>query len=319
MRFAAIDIGSNSVRYLAVEVRGSEMIYLASGTEVTRLTEGIGEGQVLVKPQALRRTCRAVRKHLEAVDALGVSRERCVFFGTESLRSSSNGDEVTEALESTAGLPLEILSGEEEGRFSAAGAFFSGLDGDMVFDMGGGSLEIQGTAGIVSLPLGAVRIKGLLGEDPQEIDKYVRAKLDQGIPGRPTQLIGVGGTSSSIAMMLAQIPLEAYHPSRIHGRVLTLEELRGLAERLGPLDVTARRRVVGLEPKRADIIVAGLWVIEALLCHLGLDRYRHSECDLLWGRLAELARAKGFPVKRSSFPSPGEFDQGAGQKAFQTL
>lgn len=319
MKFAAIDVGSNSVRYLAVELRGHEMVYLASGTKVTRLTEGIGEGPVRVKREALERTRAGILDHLGALDALGVPRKGCVFFGTESLRSASNADEVRKALESAAGLPLEVLSGEQEGHFSAAGAFCSGIDGDMVFDLGGGSLEIRGTEGIVSLPLGAVRIRGLLGEDPRKIDSYVREQLDRGIPGTPSHLIGVGGTSSSIAMMLEKVPQEAYHPSRLHGRVLTLTELEGLVERLAPLAVSARSRVVGLEPKRADIIVAGLLVIGTLLRHLGLNRYRHSECDLLWGRLEELVRTLGFPVRKFSFPPLEELARGAGQETFQTL
>lgn len=319
MKLAAIDIGSNSVRYLAVEVRSGEMRYLASGTSVTRLTEGIGEGRFRVKAQALTRTRTAVMKHLESVEALGVSRADCVFFGTESLRSASNADKVREELESATGFPLEVLSGAEEGRFSAAGASLSGMEGDMVFDLGGGSLEIQSPESVVSYPLGAVRIKGLLGEDRQEIDRFVRKYLEQGVRGHPDHLIGVGGTSSSIAMMLAEIPVESYHPSRIHGREIGLEELQGLVGRLRPLDLIARGRMTGLEPRRADIVVSGLLVIETLLLHLRLDRYRHSECDLLWGRLEELARARKILIKSVSFPPPGDFPQKAGQEAFQTL
>lgn len=318
MKWAALDIGSNSVRYLVVSIHDARMIYLTSGTEVTRLTEGIGRGQVRVRKEALDRTVAAVAGHLETLSRLGVDRDRCVFFGTESIRSASNAEEIRRVLEDAAGLPLEVLSGEEEGYYSASGAFLSGLTGESVFDLGGGSLELHDGQRGVSLPLGAVRVRGLFDEDPAAVEKHVRSLLGEASVRAPRSLIGVGGTSSTIAMVAGAVPVLRYHPSVLHGNYLSLDVLCGLMERLRTMDIPARRDVVGMEPKRADIVVSGLCVIVALLRHFGLEGYRHSECDLLWGRLGALAAERGFPVREAHFPSSG-MPAGAGQVPFQKL
>lgn len=318
MNWGALDIGSNSVRYLAVRIHEGRMAYLASGTEVTRLTEGIAGGNVRVGQEALGRTLAAVAGHLQTLSRLGVERDRCVFFGTESIRSASNAEEIRRALEDAAGLPLEVLSGEKEGYYSASGAFLSGLTGDRVFDLGGGSLELHDGRRGVSLPLGAVRIRGLFDEEPAAIENHVRPLLEKASLPSPCSLIGVGGTSSTLAMVVESIPVLRYHPSVLHGKYLSLDVLVGLMERLRGLGLPERRDIVGMEPKRADIVVSGLCVIIALLRHFGLEGYRHSECDLLWGRLGSLAAERGFPVREAYFPSAG-MPAGSGQVPFHRL
>ncbi len=319
MKYAALDVGSNSVRYLAVEFREGHLIYLASGTEVTRLTEGIGEGRVVIGEQALDRTVNALQRHTASLDSLNVDPCRRAFFATESIRSASNAGEVCHVLEDASGLPLEVLSGEQEGFYSARGALLSGLGGNTVFDLGGGSLELYGPSGGVSLPLGAVRMKALFDEDGEAISQYVSEALEGAGASYSGPLLGVGGTSSSLAMVLEEISVDSYHPSRLHGRKMSLHDLRKLACSLQKSQIRERRRVVGLEPKRADIIVSGLFVIVALLDYLGFESYRHSESDLLWGRVGATVEADGLSVSDIQFPLPREDYRGAGQAPLQTL
>jgi exopolyphosphatase/guanosine-5'-triphosphate,3'-diphosphate pyrophosphatase len=130
------------------------------------------------------------------------------------------------------------------------------------------------------------------GKTGEEILNLLAGK---GIPS-PEEVVGTGGTSSSIVMMLQGVPVKDYHPARIHGYRVSAAEMDELAEKLVNAPVEDRMRIVGLDPKRADIIVAGIFVIRTLLDLFRVSGYTHSETDLLWGVCAEKAAAEGLPV-----------------------
>ncbi|MFZ2812032.1 MAG: hypothetical protein WAZ17_02895, partial [Thermovirgaceae bacterium] len=106
LRFGALDLGSNSVRCLAVTIVGSVLEYIDSRVWITRLTEGIGEGRFAIGGRALERTLDAVGEALLLLGRLEVPKDRIAFRATESLRSATNRDEVTAAMESLTGLAL---------------------------------------------------------------------------------------------------------------------------------------------------------------------------------------------------------------------
>ncbi|HDQ93131.1 MAG TPA: phosphatase [Synergistetes bacterium] len=296
VKYGAIDCGSNSLRCLAVEYGEGILEYVDSGVWITRLTEGIGSGKYSIRPEAIKRTAVAAAEAKALLERAGVDPERVVFFATESLRSAVNGDLAGSELERAAGISLEVIGGKEEAALSMKGALLGTRGVDRVFDLGGGSLEIGWNGSSISIPAGALRMKALFGEDQEAIKNEVLNLLSGSLPSSHSVLAGVGGTSSSVVMILEGVPVPDYHPARIHGYRVTASVMDDLAEKLGKIPVNDRTGITGLDPKRADIIVAGIFVIRTLLDAFGASGYIHSETDLLWAMCAEMAASEGLPV-----------------------
>ncbi|AER66274.1 Ppx/GppA phosphatase [Thermovirga lienii DSM 17291] len=296
VNLGAVDLGSNSLRCLVVGYAKKRLTYRASGLWITRITEGIGSGSFVAEGRAVDRTMAAVREALKMLDAFGVEKSMTKVFATESLRAAGNGHSIKMMIEQLCALPVDILSPSEEAYLSRKGALL-GLGGhDVVFDLGGGSLELSGEDFAHSFPLGAVRMTGLYGEDWKKIKDAVKIAL-AGAKIHGKKLAGVGGTSSNLAMMAKGLPNSEYHPSKIHGCKISLEYLALTRQRLKSLSVDERKNVLGLERGREDIIIAGISVIEALLESLNLKEYTHSETDLLWAQCAAMAESRGLEVE----------------------
>ncbi|MBL3593302.1 MAG: hypothetical protein JMJ93_07300 [Synergistaceae bacterium] len=295
MKIAVVDLGSNSVRSLVVAVDKGQLRFVDATSTVTRLTEGIGEGPFSPRAEALERTVTVLSRLKDRLVGQEISPEGQVFFATESLRAAGTDEGLIAALEAASGLPLQILSGDEEARLSAEGVRLGGLDAEAVFDLGGGSLEVVGTR-VLSLPLGAVRMAGRFSEDRLALSRHVDDVLRQSGLARVSLLAGVGGTSSTLAMMLGRLPRVHYHPRLLHRRGISRFQVQRMVFSLASMGGDERTGVVGLDPKRADIIVAGLTVIERLMTYFGVESYRHSECDLLWAMAAAKARELGRPA-----------------------
>jgi exopolyphosphatase/guanosine-5'-triphosphate,3'-diphosphate pyrophosphatase len=300
MKFASIDIGSNSVRHLIVDESGGTLSYRASSSRITRITEGLKDGNAFLLEHAVSRTEKALSEVIRDIEKYEVPRENWSFFATESLRAASNSQSVMERLETIAGVEIKVLSGEEEARRSFRGAASSFGCDSWVFDLGGGSLEISSEEGGRSYPLGAVRMTNRFGRDIAGLTDHITACLKDIDSSRMSRLIGVGGTSSSIAMMLGGIPVRSYSPGLIHGQTIS----KGKLEELGKFFLEKEGDpgpVTGLDPGRADIILAGIRTIETLLSILGVCSYIHSEADLLWGSIIESLEEKGIEFDRISF------------------
>ncbi len=302
MLYAAIDVGSNSLRSLVIRSAPPRMEYMASSSNITRITQGLREGRGVLEEEALLRTSLSLEEICRNLRKSGVSWENVAFFATESLRSALNAGEVTERFEKITGVPLQILSGEEEAWYTSFGASLAFPGAREVFDLGGGSLEICDASERISLPLGAVRMQNLFAENLEELRRYLRANF-QALSLEAHRIIGVGGTSSTLAMMSRSLPVDSYSPDKIHGFSVNREMLRKFIEKLHFLPPEERRRIPGLPEKRADIIVSGLVVIEELLLSLGLTSYVHSECDLLWGVLRKKAESRGVFLDTAVFPA----------------
>jgi exopolyphosphatase/guanosine-5'-triphosphate,3'-diphosphate pyrophosphatase len=298
--FGSIDIGSNSVRCLAAGFRGGVLEYIDSGAWITRLTEGIEGGIYEIRPEAVTRTADAVRKACSLLAGAGVGAANTAFFATEGLRSAAGCGEAAMEFERAAGLPLSIITGSDEADLSRKGAMLGTRGVDCVFDLGGGSLELGWEGGSLSLPAGAVRMQGRFGENRGAISEELLSMLEGRRISVSKGLAGVGGTSSTVAMMLMGVPVPCYHPARIHGHRVTAAGLEALVGRISGMSPGERRSITGLEEKRADIIVPGMIVIKVLLERLHLNGYTHSETDLLWAACAEMAKTSGLTVFSAS-------------------
>ncbi|WP_300522122.1 phosphatase [Aminiphilus sp.] len=311
-RFAAVDVGSNSVRSLVVAVRHERMVRVDSSAQITRLAEGLRGEKAIVSPEVLERTLREVRARKRRLDVLDVPRSRRFFFATEGLRAATNAAEIRERLEDSLGVPLRILSGTEEGRYSFLGARTAFPDASPVFDLGGGSLEIADSRDVLSLPLGVVRLTNQFGEDHSRMKAHVWSALDSLDSTFGCSMIscpvGIGGTSSTLCMVLRKIPVTAYTPEMLHGHRVSLGDVVALREHYANMSREKQRGMIGMDPRRAPVFAAGLLVLETLLERWRQPAYVHSEGDLLWGILAEASRAAGYAAREAVF----QVGQGSG-------
>jgi exopolyphosphatase/guanosine-5'-triphosphate,3'-diphosphate pyrophosphatase len=303
VRVAAIDIGTNTVLLLVAEKR-EDLAPIAEHATITRLGEGVDRTRTLA-PAAIERTSECLARYAEIVRAQGVSRVRVV--GTSAMRDAAGGEVIRARVLELFGVDAEVISGDEEARLTFAGAL-SGLgvaDGApvTVFDIGGGSTEVvHGDAGGAlafarSFDVGSVRLteRHVHADPPSpaELDaittsaREVFAEVPDSCASH--EPIGIAGTVTTLAAI--SLGLEPYDAARVHGHRMGVDELRRVVTDLAAMPLAQRRAVRGLEPKRADVIVAGGLVALALLERLGAAALRVSDRGVRWGVAAALAAA----------------------------
>ncbi|MDA8392453.1 MAG: exopolyphosphatase [Actinomycetota bacterium] len=299
---AAIDCGTNSVRLLVLEGTGRE---LDRRMKVTRLGEGVRRTGRL-SDAAIRRTLGVLSEYRTVMDAYGVG--PVAASATAAARDAANSSAFLAPATELVGAPLTVLTGSQEAALSFAGATAGLPRGEVltVFDVGGGSTEMaSGQPGrppesVVSLPLGCVRLtEGLLRDDPPtglQMDQARREATDL-VGGavaahpelaRSSGLIGLAGTVTTLAALV--LGLDRYDRQRVHRSVLTLEQVREWTRRLASQPAAGRTGYGVMEPGRADVIVGGAIVVEAVMRATGSDRCTVSEADILDGLAATLLR-----------------------------
>ncbi len=303
-RFATIDIGTNTVLLLVAErsaPHGKRPSFqpVVERAEITRLGRGVDRSGRL-EPRAIEDTVSVVARFAGEARSLGAERIACV--ATSAARDSANGAAFFEAARATAGLVPEVISGDEEARLVWASAwrdFGEGAGALAVLDVGGGSTEVCLGDGPLprarrSLQIGAVRLtERIAPPDPPDpaalsalrlraAEALQRAvELVSGpLSGR---LVGVAGTVTTLAAVERALPV--YDAGVVHGAELTLAALEALYRRLGALTTSERAQLPGMEPKRADVIVAGCAIVLEAMRLLGFDRLTVSDRGVRWGLL----------------------------------
>ncbi len=297
-RFAAIDIGSNSIRLVVAEAEtdGSYRV-LDDEREMARLGKGLTETGRLDR-SAMRSALATLTKMRAIADGF---RAEIRAVATSAVRDARNGQAFSRAVQERLGIRMEIISGREEGllAFRSAARHFDLNDrSTAVVDIGGGSLEIvlaKGTLAdeVHSLPLGTVRLsEEFVRSDPlrprnwktlrKEIDKTLKRAMRKP-PFHLEQLIGSGGTFTALAQISKAERGEP--PGSVQGFVLTLKDVTEILSRLRRAPLAERKRVRGLNPRRADIIVAGAAAVARTAKHLGVERILVNERGLRDGIL----------------------------------
>ena len=292
MLAAVIGIGSNSVR--ALVARNSEGVFerLYRDREGTRLFAGL-DSRGMLKEESIQKTAEAV--HRMAVETLKRGATDLSVFATSAARDAANGAVFLEAIERAAGIQPVILSGEEEARLSFLGASRAVKDECFcgVIDIGGGSTEIVTGCGdsiecAFSCQMGAVRLFRKLPinrkEDMRSVTDEAGRILEQKLAEhpefrRPETWIGTGGTFTTMAAMVKEIPWTAR--TRMHGTRVTIEEIRQVGEKLSGMPLEERIRLPGLQPGRADIVVHGICILLAVMERFEIETITVSE----WGNL----------------------------------
>ena len=279
MKISAIDVGSNSVR-LMVMADGKT---LYKQTDTTRLGEGLAASGRLL-PEAIERTARSVQLFAAAAELNGAGTP--YVFATAAVRSAVNGGDFVKRVKQLTGIDVDVIAGEEEAACGLAGAL-RGRDGGMV-DLGGASTEITVQKGgkkvySKSVDIGTVRLYDLAGQDRQALQKVIDRKLaEYGAPDlSAVDMYGVGGTATSLAAIFHG--LEPYDPKVVDGTFLSAQWLGEEAERLLPLTVEERKKVKGMDVRRADVIAGGCLLMYSLLSKFGSGGITVSESDNLEG------------------------------------
>jgi exopolyphosphatase/guanosine-5'-triphosphate,3'-diphosphate pyrophosphatase len=315
MRLAAIDIGTNSIRCVVAEVTGEGSYrVLDEEREMTRLGHDLfRRGRLAAEP--MERSHAALAKMKAIVDGYQVTELRTV--ATSAVREATNGRAFCREVRRRCGLHIEVISAEEEAQLALQSALQnSDLAGRSVavVDIGGGSMEVVLAAGAVvdqmyTLPLGSVRLTEAYGSaEPMGRRKWKRLRraidrvLDEHIgepPFSPEVIIGSGGTFTNLAdMVKAEREGSA---GNLEGYALTRADVVHLVHRLRGTPIEMRRAVPGLNPLRADIIVAGAAAVARLARRLGTQQIVVNpgglRRGLLLSMIAERSATTGDPAR----------------------
>ena len=292
-RKAIIDIGSNSIKFFVGELAEDKTIRTVLDTnDIARLGEGL-DATGLISPEAMERNVASVAAFAAKAKELGA--DQIVSVGTMALRKAGNSAEFVAKVKDACGVEVRIIPGEEEARLSYL-AILSGLplekDADLVvFDTGGGSTEFiygKGTEMVkrFSVNLGAVRItENYLKSDPVTADevKAAIAQIDRefaeaGVTGKPAQLVGMGGTVTSMGAVKHK--MVKYDPNVIQGSRLEKADIEEQIAEYSRRTIEQRKELAGLQPKRADVILAGACILKVITDRLGCDGLTISDRGL---------------------------------------
>ena len=305
MRIAAIDVGSNSVRQIVADVAPDGEIRVVDEMKAQpRLGVGIASGHL--DGDAMRRAADAIARMATLARQIGAQRIEAV--ATSAVRDAVNGGAFRDLIRREAGVHIRVLQGDEEARLSwrSALAHFDLADGRaVVADIGGGSLELALSAGgvldnLVSLPLGAIRLtERYLGSgeeirrrDIKALRRAARDELRAHIPApewHGAQLIGSGGTFTNLGAIV-QARSGVRTAQSVHGTRISRIQLEHLLDALANMTLAERSAVPGLNPERADIIVAGVAVVAELLARIDARELVVSNYGIREGLLLETAR-----------------------------
>ena len=307
MRHAVIDVGTNSVKVLVADVEEHSVTPVFEDSEQTRLGRGFYETHCL-RTEAINDTASAVAQFAGIARVKNAVSLRVI--ATSAARDARNQHELLAAVKAACGVDVEIISGEQE-----ADLVYRGVRTDpelvgrrlLILDIGGGSSEFIIGQGehpefAQSFPLGSVRLLESLriSDPPTEAElrrcrEYVRTffadQIRNGVlpvlarSKDHTQLIGTGGAATILARM--EYALDKYHRHEIEGARISLSSIHGWMQRLWSMPLRERKSIVGLPKKRADVILTGLAIYEAVLQEFGFSELRASTRGLRFAAVVE--------------------------------
>ena len=297
-RAAILDVGTNSVKYVIAEHQGDSFNVVEDGGIVTRLGQGRDASGAL-SPDAMARTADAIASIVQRAQT--GSAVSIIAVGTAGLRQAPNQAAFLDAVHDRAGVLVDVISGEEEARLAYRAAVATlPITGEtfVVFDTGGGSSQFtigrrQDIDEQFSLDIGAARITEQFGLDTaistEQLERARSAVADEFAVltqhrGRDA-LIGMGGTATNLTAM--HLELDEYDADRVHGTVLTVAAIDRHIEALRTRAADERRAIKGLQPGRAEVILAGAIIVRTIVTSLGHNELTVCDRGLRHGLLAE--------------------------------
>ncbi len=280
-----IDVGTNSVKLLVGDVSGTALTPVSESSKQTRLGAGFYTTHRL-QPAAIASTAEAVREYTDTARQLGATSFRLI--GTSAARDAHNASELIRAIRQTSGLEMEVISGDREADWVFRGVTTNPKLANspvLILDVGGGSTEfIVGENAVPqfrnSYSLGTVRLlEQLRPGDPPGLRALVACRvwlrdflkaqvvplLKPALVGRatPVQLVGTGGSATFLARIQAK--MVDFDRDKIESTQITLDAVREHLESHWQMTLADRQKIVGLPPNRADVILTGIAIYEAIM------------------------------------------------------
>ncbi|HEY7737768.1 MAG TPA: Ppx/GppA family phosphatase [Candidatus Limnocylindria bacterium] len=298
-RFAVIDVGTNSIKFhLGERLPDGSWTTLADRSEVTRIGEGLDQSGV-IGPEPLERAATAISAMVAEAREHDVRAIAAV--GTAGMRMAGNREAVVGAIRERAGVTIEVIPGDEEARLAYVGVtsgIGTGGGSRVVFDTGGGSSQFTFGSGSrvderFSVNVGAVKYTEQFGLDKvvepsvlADAKAAIAADLDR-LDGRPAPdaLVGMGGAVTNITAVSHE--MATYDPEVVQGSTLDRAEIDRQIELYRSRDADGRREIIGLQPKRAEVILAGACIVRTVMDKLGQEQMTVSDRGLRHGLLLE--------------------------------
>ena len=312
--FAALDLGTHNCRLLAAAPAGESFRVVDAFSRIVRLGEGLGQtGQL--SEIAMGRAVDALKVCAARLKKLGVVKQRSV--ATEACRRALNCDQFIERVHAETGIEMEIISAAEEARLALDGCaplLEQGCECAIVFDIGGGSTELMWLAvgegreprieESVSLPYGVVNLAERYGGDRVSESTYreivakvmkrvasfeERHKIGERIAAGAVQMLGTSGTVTTLAAVHLDLP--RYNRAVVDGAYLTFDDVTRLSRSLAAMSAATRAAHPCIGPKRADLVVAGCAILEAICATWPVGKLRVADRGVREGILIGLIRA----------------------------
>jgi exopolyphosphatase / guanosine-5'-triphosphate,3'-diphosphate pyrophosphatase len=303
---ATIDIGTNSLLLLIGEpLPDGSIRVLEDRAHITRLGEGLAASDRLTDA-AIERTIATLREYKECCDRHGAQAVAAV--GTAALRQASNAEAFLARARDELGIAVDVIAPEREARLTHLAAVRDFGEEIVVIDIGGGSTEfiaralphhgVAGELALKSLPIGCVTLtERFIASDPpapaevQALRMAVREALEATVEldhfARPHDHMLVATAGTATTLMAMHLALPAYQPELVHGQHLKITDLRALVAALVAATLDERRRMPGLLPARADVILAGAVLLHEAMNELGYADVTISDRGVKWGLFYE--------------------------------
>ena len=305
MKIGTIDIGTNSMRLLVAIYENGKIINRKKYVNTTRIGQGVDDKGYISK-EAIDRNIQALKEFKIICDEENCEYIYCM--GTSALRDSKNSSEFIELAKKETNINVEVITGESESNLGFLGVL-EGVEGDndeeiLVIDIGGGSTEFivgdrEGVKFCKSENIGALRLtekflkteivsddelKSTIDFINETIENTINIVKERNIK----KLVGIGGTITSVSAINQK--LEIYSMEKIHNSKICKKEVDEILQMLKNMTLEDKKTLNGLQPKRADIITAGVVILDIIMEKLELSEIIVSEYDNLEGLMCKMAR-----------------------------
>lgn len=302
MKIGAIDIGTNSMRLLIADYNDNKIENRKKYINTTRIGQGVDQDGYITN-EALERNLKALKEFSDKCNEEKCEKVYCM--GTSALRDSKNGQDFINEAKKLTNIDVKIICGEEESNLGFMGVL-EGTEGDkkediLVIDIGGGSTEFvvgneEGIKFCKSENVGALRMtEKFITTDPisdeefSSMTNFIEDTISSTINKIETmnisKLVGIGGAITSLSAMNQQ--LEVYSMEKVHNSVVTKKDLEKILQNLKIMTLNDKKTLKGLQPKRADIITAGVKILHIVMEKLEIEKIMISEYDNLEGLMCQ--------------------------------
>ncbi|MBC6695376.1 Ppx/GppA family phosphatase [Terrisporobacter mayombei] len=302
MKIGTIDIGTNSMRLLIAEYVNNKIENRNKYINTTRIGQGVDKDGYITK-EVMDRNLKALKEFSDICKEQNCDAVYCM--GTSALRDSKNGQEFVKKAKEMANIDVKIICGDEESNLGFLGVL-EGTEGDkkdniLVIDIGGGSTEFvlgneEGINFCKSENVGALRMTEkfittdpISEEDFNQMNYFIENTISSTLEilknKKISKLVGIGGAITSVSAMNQQ--LEVYSMEKVHNSEVTKKDIEKILQNLKKMTLNDKKTIKGLQPKRADIITAGVTILNIIMEKLEFEKIMISEYDNLEGLICQ--------------------------------